>query len=133
MRSPCSGATAAKSPPRSSAAGPTRANLPSPARAGGGPDAAQLHDQVERLRLSGLIHFRPPMPARAAQTLRRVMVMRSRMESFPYVVLEAAAAGKPLIATRVGGIPEIYGPLADRLVPPDDAPALARAIAAGLD
>jgi glycosyltransferase involved in cell wall biosynthesis len=31
----------------------------------------------------------------------------SRAESFPYVVLEAGAAGKPLIATNVGGIPEI--------------------------
>jgi glycosyltransferase involved in cell wall biosynthesis len=49
------------------------------------------------------------------------------------VVLEAAAAGKPLITTSVGGIPEIYGPLSDRLVPPEDAPALAGAIAAALD
>jgi glycosyltransferase involved in cell wall biosynthesis len=73
------------------------------------------------------------MPARQAQTLGRVMVMPSRMESFPYVVLEAAAAGKPLLATRVGGIPEIYGPLADALIPANDVAALARAIAAALD
>lgn len=100
---------------------------------GAGPDQAHFHQQVERLKLTDLIHFRPPMPARQAQALGRVMVMPSRMESFPYVVLEAAAAGKPLIATRVGGIPEIYGPLADALVPPNDAAALARAIAAALD
>jgi glycosyltransferase involved in cell wall biosynthesis len=55
------------------------------------------------------------------------------MESLPYVVLEAAAAAKPLIATRVGGIPEIYGPMADALVAPDGAPALARAIVDALD
>ena len=61
------------------------------------------------------------MPARQAQALGRIMVVPSRAESLPYVVLEAAAAGKPLITTRVGGIPEIYGPLAQHLVPPDDA------------
>ena len=100
---------------------------------GAGPDEAAFRAQVDRLKLGGLIRFRPPMPARAAQALGRVMVMPSRMESLPYVVLEAAASAKPLIATRVGGIPEIYGPLADRLVPADDASALARAIAAALD
>jgi glycosyltransferase involved in cell wall biosynthesis len=100
---------------------------------GAGPDQAQFHQQVERLKLADRIHFRPPMPARQAQELGRIMVMPSRMESFPYVVLEAAAAGKPLLATRVGGIPEIYGPLADALVPADDAAALARAIAAAID
>ena len=49
------------------------------------------------------------------------------------MVLEGAAGGKPLIATRVGGIPEIYGPLSDALVRPGDAAALARAIAETLD
>jgi glycosyltransferase involved in cell wall biosynthesis len=61
------------------------------------------------------------------------MVVPSRAESLPYVVLEAAAAGKPVIATRVGGIPEIFGPLADLLVPADDATALSAAIARTLD
>jgi glycosyltransferase involved in cell wall biosynthesis len=100
---------------------------------GGGPDAETFRAQVARLDLDRAIRFRPPMPARQAMALGRVMVMPSRMESLPYVVLEAAAAAKPLIATRVGGIPEIYGPLAAGLVPPDDADALAGAIAAALD
>ena len=73
------------------------------------------------------------MPARQAQALGTIMVVPSRAESLPYVVLEAAASGKPLITTKVGGIPEIYGPLTDNLVPPDDAAALARAIARALD
>jgi glycosyltransferase involved in cell wall biosynthesis len=73
------------------------------------------------------------MPAREALTLGRVMVVPSRAESLPYVVLEAAAGGKPLITTKVGGIPEIYGPLSDALVAPQDAGALAQAIAAALD
>jgi glycosyltransferase involved in cell wall biosynthesis len=57
------------------------------------------------------------------------MVVPSRAESFPYIVLEAAAAGKPLVVTRVGGIPDLFGPFADRLVTPDDTGALERAIA----
>jgi glycosyltransferase involved in cell wall biosynthesis len=100
---------------------------------GAGPDRDAFYSQVARLDLAAVIRFCPPMPARQAQGFGRVMVMPSRMESLPYVVLEAAASAKPLIATRVGGIPEIYGPLADTLVPPNDAPALARAIAVALD
>jgi glycosyltransferase involved in cell wall biosynthesis len=100
---------------------------------GDGPDKDALHAQVERLGLNAAVRFRPAMPARQAQTLGTVMVVPSRAESLPYVVLEAAASGKPLIATNVGGVPEIYGPLSDTLVPPDDAPALARAIGQALD
>jgi glycosyltransferase involved in cell wall biosynthesis len=100
---------------------------------GSGPDRDALGAQVERLGLSGDVRFKPAMPGHEALTLGRIMVVPSRAESLPYVVLEAAAGGKPLITTRVGGIPEIYGPLSDALVPPQDAPALARAIGAALD
>ncbi len=88
---------------------------------------------VERFNLSAAITFQPAMPAREAMTYGRIMVVPSRSESLPYVVLEAAAAEKPLIVTHVGGIPEIYGRLSDSLVPPRDPAALARAIAACLD
>jgi glycosyltransferase involved in cell wall biosynthesis len=60
------------------------------------------------------------------------MVVPSRAESLPYIVLEAAAAGLPLIATRVGGVPEIFGPDAGDLVAPNDPAALARAIGQAL-
>jgi glycosyltransferase involved in cell wall biosynthesis len=100
---------------------------------GDGPDRAALLAQVERNNLSRAIRFMAAMPAREALALGWVMVAPSRAESLPYVVLEAAAAGKPLITTNVGGIPEIYGPLSDRLVPAVDAMALARAIARALD
>ena len=66
------------------------------------------------------MRFAPVMPARRALTLGKVMVIPSRAESLPYVVLETAAAGMPLITTSVGGIPEIYGPLTDTLVPAGD-------------
>ena len=61
------------------------------------------------------------------------MVIPSRAESLPYVILEAAAAAQPLIATDVGGIGEIYGPQhRTRLIQPDNAAILAEAIAAML-
>jgi len=49
------------------------------------------------------------------------------------VVLEAAAAQLPVIASRVGGIPEIFGPTSQSLVPAGDADALAQAMRAFLD
>ena len=60
------------------------------------------------------------MPVREAFKLGRNLVVPSRAESLPYIVLEAAAARVPLIATNVGGIPEIFGPYRDRLGPSDD-------------
>jgi glycosyltransferase involved in cell wall biosynthesis len=85
---------------------------------GDGPDAATLQTQVGRLGLCDAVRFVSAMPARAALALGQIVVIPSRAESLPYVVLEAAAAGKPLITTLVGGISEIYGPLAVGLVPP---------------
>ncbi len=100
---------------------------------GDGPDRDALQAQVAQLALTDVVKFLPAMPARQAQAFGRIMVVPSRAESLPYVVLEAAAAAVPMIATRVGGIPEIYGPLSDRLVTPEDSDALARAITAALD
>lgn len=100
---------------------------------GDGPDREAFHAQTARLGLNSVLHFAPAMPAREAFALGRIMVVPSRHESLPYVVLEAAAAGKPLIATHVGGIPEIYGSLSSTLVPPADSAALAGAISQALD
>jgi glycosyltransferase involved in cell wall biosynthesis len=100
---------------------------------GDGPERAPLMARAERIGLAQAVRFMPAMPARKAQALGRIMVVSSRAESLPYVVLEAAASTKPLIATRVGGIPEIYGPLTNTLILPNDAIALANAIAAALD
>jgi glycosyltransferase involved in cell wall biosynthesis len=74
------------------------------------------------------IRFVPPMRAREAFKLGRAMVVPSRAESLPYVVLEAAGARIPLVATNVGGIPEIFGAYRDRLIPPNDPEALADAL-----
>ena len=95
---------------------------------GSGPEEAALRAQVSRLNLEHAIRFLPPMAARDAMADGRVMVIPSRAESLPYVVLEAAAAGKPLITTGVGGIPEIYGPQSDALMTPGDPTVLAETI-----
>jgi glycosyltransferase involved in cell wall biosynthesis len=100
---------------------------------GDGPERGLFEAQAQRLGLTAAIRFTGALPARQAQTLGRIMVIPSRAESLPYVVLEAAAAGRPLITTHVGGIPEIYGPLTNHLVPPDDTGPLAQAIARALD
>ncbi|HEX5507965.1 MAG TPA: glycosyltransferase family 4 protein [Pseudolabrys sp.] len=100
---------------------------------GDGPDRRAFLSQIERLRLGKTVRLMPPMPARKAFAAGRVMVVASRAESFPYVVLEAAAAGKPLIATQVGGIPEIFGPSSDALIPGGNVSALATAIGSALN
>ena len=63
----------------------------------------------------------------------RMLVIPSRAESLPYVVLEAAAAGLPIIATNVGGMPEIFGPQVTQLIPADDTGALIGAITKAVD
>jgi len=99
---------------------------------GDGPDAARFRAQAERLGLASVVRFLAPMPARNAFRLGRLFVAPSRAESLPYIVLEAAAAAVPMMITNVGGIPEVFGPQAESLVPPGDPTALARSIAAAL-
>jgi len=100
---------------------------------GDGQAEVELRAMVADHDLGDLIIFKSAMPARAALALGKIVVMPSRAESLPYVALETAAAGKPLIATNVGGIPEIYGPLAHLLIPPDNVDALAQSILATID
>jgi glycosyltransferase involved in cell wall biosynthesis len=97
---------------------------------GDGPDKAKYHEAVRALGLAETTRFHDPMPARDAFRKARVVVVPSRAESMPYIVLETIGAGVPLIATRVGGIPEIYGPHSEQLIAPSDVAALADAMLA---
>jgi glycosyltransferase involved in cell wall biosynthesis len=63
-----------------------------------------------------------------------LVVLASRSEGLPFTLLEAMALGKPVVATRVGGVAEVVEDgRSGRLVPRDDPAALAAAIAAVLD
>jgi glycosyltransferase involved in cell wall biosynthesis len=100
---------------------------------GDGPERASFEGIAGDLGLTHQVHFHRPLPAHEIFRAGRVLVVPSRAESLPYIVLEAAAAAVPLVATRVGGIPEIFGPDAEALVPPDDSVALAAAMRAAFD
>lgn len=95
---------------------------------GTGPDRRALTAQAAARGVSDQISFPGAMAARNAFRKGKVMIVPSRAESLPYVVLEAAGARVPMIATNVGGIPEIYGPYADRLIPSDNSAVMADAI-----
>ncbi len=101
--------------------------------AGEGPQGPELAAQAQRLGVADQIRFVGYQPAREAFAMGRMLVLPSRAESLPYVVLEAAAAGMPIIATDVGGVPEIFGPQAEHLIAPDDIGALVDAIGAAID
>ena len=99
---------------------------------GSGPDERKFKRLARKLGLGSRVSFSGPLPARTAFARGRCVVVPSRAESFPYIVLEAAAAHMPLIATRVGGIPEIVGNVDMPLVPPDDVGVLAAQLRAFL-
>jgi len=95
---------------------------------GDGDDLPNYHAQVVRLGLADRVAFHPPMPARHAFALARAIVVPSRAEAMPYIVLEALAAGMPMIATAVGGIPEIFPQGSPALVGSDEAEISARMV-----
>ncbi|KPF72710.1 hypothetical protein IP69_02215 [Bosea sp. AAP35] len=100
---------------------------------GSGPDEAALKALTLSRGIAEQCVFEPPGPIRRALSRAHVMVVPSRAESLPYVILEAAAAAQPLVSTDVGGINEIYGPQhRDRLIPTNDPLILANAIANAL-
>jgi glycosyltransferase involved in cell wall biosynthesis len=100
--------------------------------AGEGPQAAWL---AERSRTAGgdvrFLGRRADIPALLAAA--DVVAVPSRWEGQPLIVQEALRAGRPLVASRVGGIPGLTGEDAALLIPPGDAGRLASAIRSVLD
>jgi glycosyltransferase involved in cell wall biosynthesis len=77
---------------------------------------------------------RPPREIAQWLAACDVFTLPSWMEGTPNVVLEALASGRPVVASNVGGIPDVVSqPDAGKLIPPKDAPALAAALAQTLE
>ena len=101
---------------------------------GGGPLRPALERQAGRLG-PGRVRFQGFVPhAEVAAWLAAtdVLVLPSIYEELGSVLLEAMAAGVPVVASAVGGIPDALG-AAGRLVPPHDPAALAAAVDEVLD
>jgi glycosyltransferase involved in cell wall biosynthesis len=102
--------------------------------AGDGPEAARLRARARALGLDGAVRFLGTV-GDVASLYRALdlVVVPSRSEGMPNVVLEALRADRPIVATDVGGIPEILGDSgAGVLVPSGDAEALAAGIGRAL-
>ena len=87
---------------------------------GDGEEFEALKDQVKRLSLGDAVRFIGHVKARYGFSKGSLLVVPSRGDSMPYVVIEAAAAGIPMIAANVGGIPEIFDTLTDALFAPSN-------------
>lgn len=100
--------------------------------AGEGPDEAALRVQMIRLGLADRVTFHGWLQPGAARALvlgaRAVVVPSVWHEPAGLVTLEAAACGRAVVASRVGGIPEYAAADAALLVEPGDVPGLASAL-----
>lgn len=102
---------------------------------GDGQLRAELTAHIERAGLQQHV-FLLGSVVEAARFLKAadLFVLPSKSESYGYVLHEAGLAGLPVIATNVGGIPDIIRDgMTGTLVPPDDVPALAHAITSYFD
>jgi glycosyltransferase involved in cell wall biosynthesis len=100
--------------------------------AGDGEEMEALKVQVQRLGLTETVRFIGHVKARHGFSKGSLLVVPSRGDSMPYVVIEAAAAGIPMVAANVGGIPEIFGSHTDALFASNIVGAMADAIEAAL-
>jgi teichuronic acid biosynthesis glycosyltransferase TuaC len=103
---------------------------------GDGPDRRLIERAIEARNAGNFVYLRPgcsfddvPLWMAAAD----VVTLPSYMEGCPNVVLEALACGRPVVATEVGGIPEIMSDGCGKLVPPRNSAALADALGLVLD
>jgi glycosyltransferase involved in cell wall biosynthesis len=101
--------------------------------AGDGEETEALKAQIARLELADTVRFIGHVKPRYGFSKGRLLVVPSRGDSMPYIVIEAAAAGIPMVAAQVGGIPEIFGPHTGALFGARDVGAMAGAIKAAID
>ena len=98
---------------------------------GDGSERALLEELAHAEGISERVHFHGAVHDAARYiSAFDVFVLSSRSEGTPVTLLEAMAAKVPVVATRVGGVPDVVGPAEAMLVPPEDPVALAKAIRA---
>ena len=101
---------------------------------GDGEQRPALEAQAERLGIAGATRFEGARPHDAMPAYYRsadVFCLPSLYEGFPLAIVEAMAAGLPVVATAVAGVPEaVADGVTGRVVPAEDADALAEALAA---
>ena len=98
---------------------------------GDGPLRSELEKQITLEGLSNVITLQGVLPKRiVADRLRSadIFLLPSQWENQPAAIIEAFACGLPVIASRVGGIPEIVPEKFGRLLPPNDPVSIATAI-----
>ncbi|MEO7103270.1 MAG: glycosyltransferase, partial [Gemmatimonadaceae bacterium] len=100
---------------------------------GDGPDLVGLTQRAEEMGIAARIRFHGRVPA-AGSLLRAfdVIALSSRTEGTPMVILEAMSSQVPIVATQVGGVPDMLSPTEALLVPPDNPTALANALRSAL-
>lgn len=96
---------------------------------GAGPEEGALRTRAGRSGVAGRLRWHGLVPdASRAFTAFDVFVLSSRTEGTPIVLFEAMAAGVPIVATSVGGVPDAISPAEAILVPSEDPVALADAV-----
>lgn len=97
---------------------------------GDGPSRSDLETQVASSGLARQVHFAGTLPNKPnPHGLLDISILPSRTEGFPNSVVEAMAAGRPVVATNVGGTAEAVLPEhTGLLVPPEDEHAMAWAL-----
>ena len=98
------------------------------AMAGSGPEFEATKAKISRMGLGDRVDLLGIQPVRAALARGRCLVVASLAESLPYVILEGASAGRPVLSTNVGGIGEIFGPTSASMFPAADTVALRNAM-----
>lgn len=96
---------------------------------GDGSESEDLRAQSRALGIESRVRWHGPL-ADAWRYMKAfdVLALSSRTEGTPMILFEAAHAGVPVVATAVGGVPDVLGSEGGWLVPPEDPTELAQAI-----
>jgi teichuronic acid biosynthesis glycosyltransferase TuaC len=98
---------------------------------GDGPDKPQIVDRIDNLAVRDTVLWVPACPAERValwMAAADLVTLPSYNEGCPNVVIEGLASGRPIVATNVGGIPELVDDGGGRLVAAHDAPGLSVAL-----